>query len=313
MERELQNCIERLQTAMDAISADICKRFPISGYVHDVRHFTALRMHSFFGSRRKRIFNQIGKIYGADSLALYHKLALAHLMKDSLERLPAHSFPKSTINNFFSWYERVMKDFDSLPAGYYDISKFDFKTDIGVCCLKNIPVGGAWFVLSHMISPRSFITFDFRNLQRLVGGIVIRTGGLSPYYVIHTYPRYIMRFNCRQMNLAYIEIGALMKSNPKIKGIFRKSWLLDPHLQYVSPELCYLREVPVENGAILFKVGATGSDVKDALSLSSNRRKLYNEGKYIPAVYGYIWPRMEFLRWLGTQAEEAKSLDSTIK
>ena len=102
------------------------------------------------------------------------------------------------------------------------------------------------------------------------------------------------------------EIGELMKCYPKIKGIFRKSWFLDPDLENVNPEIAYLREIPQHNGAILFEAGTAKSDIRTALSLSPYRRKLYKEGKYLPTVYGYIWPRNEFLGWL-SQSQAVQS------
>ena len=108
----------------------------------------------------------------------------------------------------------------------------------------------------------------------------------------------MLRFNCQRMNLGYKEIGELMKYHPKIKGIFRGSWFLDPNLEQVTPELEYLRTIPQNNGAILFQGGTTHHEINESLAFSPHRRKLYKEGKYIPAVYAYIWPRKEFLEWL---------------
>jgi hypothetical protein len=108
------------------------------------------------------------------------------------------------------------------------------------------------------------------------------------------------------MNLGYKEIGELMKYQPKIKGIFRRSWFLDPNLEQVTPALGYLRTIPQNNGAILFQSGATHHEITESLAFSPHRRKLYKEGKYIPAAYAYIWPRKEFFGWL-SQSQAAQS------
>ena len=295
---ELQERIERLQVDIDALNPDVCSRFPISVYIEDVKSFPQFRIHSYFRPRRKRILSEIEKRYGPLAYALYQKLALASFMKDSLDRLKSKHFPEGVIRQIDSWYQRVVQDFDRQPDSYYDISKLDFKIDFGVCCLKNVPIGGAWFVQLHMVNPRVFLTFDIRRIKQILGCIVFRTRGLSPYCIIHTVPRYMLRFNCRQMNMAYKEIGELMNCYPGIKGIFRKSWFLDPNLEDVSPEITYLREIPQHNGAVLFEAGTTRQDVRDALAFSPYRRKLYEEGKFLPTVYGYIWPRKEFLEWL---------------
>lgn len=302
---ELQKHIKRLQEDIDAVDPRVCRRFPISAYIGDVRSFPQLRMHAYFRPRRKRIFSEISKCYGPRALALYQKLALASFSKDSLDRLKSTSFPEGVVRCIYSWYQRVVKDFDRLPDSYYDISKIDFNIDFGVCCLKSIPIGGAWFVQIRMMSPRVFFTFDIYRIKVILGCILFRTKGLSPYCIIHTVPRYMLRFNCEQMNLAYKEIGELMKCYPQIKGIFRKSWFLDPNLENVSPEITYLREIPLHNGAILFEAGTTDQDIRDALALSPYRRTLYMKGEFLPTVYGYIWPRKEFLGWLQNSLGQA--------
>jgi hypothetical protein len=298
LKKELQRCADRLQEDIDGISPHICRQFPIAAYIDDVKSFPQLRMHSYFRSRRKKIFSLIQERYGFHAIALYQKLSLCFFMKDSLNHLKSKSLPQGVMRNIHSWYQRVVKDFDRQPDSYYDISKVDFKIDFGVCCLKSIPIGGAWFLQIRMVSPRIFLTFDVRRMKRMLDCILFKAKGFFPFCVIHTVPRYLLRFNCQQMNIAYKNIGDLMEYHPKIKGIFRKSWFLDPNLKNISPDLTYLREIPQQNGAILFKVETTHQDVVDSLAFSPYRRKLYEEGKFFPTVYGYIWPKKEFLDWL---------------
>jgi hypothetical protein len=295
---QLQRNIKWLQGNIDAIDPGICKRFPMSAYIHDVKSYPEIRMHGYFRPRRKKIFSEIQKHYGFHAMALYHKLALACFMKDSLKRLMSRSFPKGIISNIHSWYERAIHDFDRQPDSYYDTLKLNFKIDFGVCCLKSLPIGGAWFVKIRMIRPQVFFTLDIHRLKRIWRCVLFKTKGFFPYVVIHTVPRYMLRFNCQRMNLGYKQIGELMKYNTRIKGIFRRSWFLDPNLKNVSPALTYLREIPERNGAILFEGGTTRHEITESLEFSPRRRKLYEEGKYIPAAYAYIWPRKEFLEWL---------------
>jgi hypothetical protein len=97
------------------------------------------------------------------------------------------------------------------------------------------------------------------------------------------------------MNLVYLRIAELMKLNTRIKGFYRRSWFLDPKLEDISPRLGYLIKVPLQNGAKLFAAGSTKEDLKYALAVSRTRRRLYEEGKYLPTGHAYIWPRKEFL------------------
>jgi hypothetical protein len=104
------------------------------------------------------------------------------------------------------------------------------------------------------------------------------------------------------MNLAYRAIAQLVKGNGRIKGIYRNSWFLDPQLEKISPGLAYLRKVPLQNGARFFSSGTRKNDVRNALAMSSVRRKLYDQGKYLPVSHAYVWPRTAFLGWAEGQA-----------
>jgi hypothetical protein len=120
--------------------------------------------------------------------------------------------------------------------------------------------------------------------------------GFKPFYSLHIYSRF-GDFNSAETNKSYLRIAELLERNPKIKGHFGHAWLHDPKLSEISPELAFLRQTPVENGARIFRLGATRRAVGYSTSWSLLRRKLYEEGKYIPTEYIVIWPRKELLDW----------------
>ena len=117
------------------------------------------------------------------------------------------------------------------------------------------------------------------------------------YYTIHTVDRYLPRFTEQQMSQAYINIAELLKLNKNICGIYRKSWFLDPNLKEISPGLRFLWEVPQQNGADLFCTGDSDQVIKKAIAMSPLRKRLYEEGKYKPINYAYVWPREKLLQW----------------
>ena len=57
----------------------------------------------------------------------------------------------------------------------------------------------------------------------------------------------------------------------------------------MSPRLGYLRDTPVDGGARLFFFEEGGSSISNSLSTSPTRRKLYDEGKYMPKSYMLVW------------------------
>ncbi len=177
---------------------------------------------------------------------------------------------------------------------YFSIA---FRHDVGVCCLRSIPVGGAWVVHKSGIGFRFLLIVGPWQLLKYLSFVIRKTGGFSPFYQIHTVSRYLNLFSSEEMDLAYIRIVELMKKDPSVRGVIREGWLLDPNLEKVSPNLAFLRRIPQENGAMLFRRVTTNRNIKVALSMSSTRRRLYQEGKYKPTFYSYIWPRKALIEW----------------
>jgi len=63
----------------------------------------------------------------------------------------------------------------------------------------------------------------------------------------------------------------------------------------VSPRLAYIREQPEQNGASFFRIAPNPDS--GALAKSATRRRLYEEGKYVPTEYCMVWPRKAMIRW----------------
>jgi hypothetical protein len=188
-----------------------------------------------------------------------------------------------------------LEDFSKQPDDYYDHRCQSFVLDVMVCTLRSIPVGGAWIAEIRSVGLSPFFGGGVKQLFSYLYFIIFKAHGFSPYLTTHTVARTLRHFNEHQMNLTYLRMVELMKRNPRIKGLYRRSWFLDPNLEEMSPKLGYLIKVPLQNGARLFPAGSTKNDIKYALAVSRIRRRLYEEGKYLPTGYAYIWPRKEFL------------------
>jgi hypothetical protein len=65
----------------------------------------------------------------------------------------------------------------------------------------------------------------------------------------------------------------------------------------VSPRLGYLRDTPIQGGAHLFFYEEGGSSISNSLSTSPTRRKLYDEGKYMPKSYMLVWGKRPQIAW----------------
>jgi len=53
------------------------------------------------------------------------------------------------------------------------------------------------------------------------------------------------------------------------------------------------------HGAVLAHVGPTEGAIRYALAHAPDRRRLYDEGKYVPTSHAVIWTRDAMLKWAG--------------
>ena len=287
----------RLQKELALISKDIISRFPLSDYLKVTKSNTGFGKLLYLQRARKlkRTFEQISSQYGTHAMSLYFKLALCRFISDSLERLSHKKLPDEILHLYHEWFGWVLEDLSTQPDDYYDHRCDSFVLDLMVCSLRSIPVGGAWIVETRRVGVRPFFSGGVKQFFDYLHFVIFKAHGFSPYFTTHTATRNLRHFNEREMNLSYLRIADLMKLNPRIRGFYRRSWLLDPKLEDISPQLGYLRKVPLQNGARLFAAGSIKIDIKNALAVSLTRRRLYAEGKYLPTGYAYIWPRKEFL------------------
>lgn len=253
--------------------------------------------HIYITHKRRDWFKSIVSSYESVDIHRYNRLVLLFLMRSALESLQYKDFPIEIVDLYHRWFKAILNDFHERSDIYFDVEEPAFRADINVCCFRWIPVGGAWAVGKSRIDFGYYEMDSPWQLLKNLYFIIRNTGGFSPFYGIHTVRRYIHLYQPEQMNLAYLRIAELMKRSPSIRGIIRKGWLLDPNLEKVSPNLAFLRTIPEENGARLFRSITTKQNVIDALSMSSIRRRIYDEGKYEPAAYSYVWPKKLLFEW----------------
>ena len=323
-----------LRTRLEDSFPDLLRRAPVEGYVSVLEARDPYYQYEAFPPAVLRRVARIQSRYGREAVALYHKLGLCHLMIRALPRLDDHQLPSAFQSIYMSWFHRIIEDFDRQPDSYYDFDRplWPLRKDVGVCSGRAIPIGEAWVVEKRLIARQNMVdkanagrnksssnlrkigalaeAFSevLRKLQldeitRLVRRLGLRLRGpLDTCYVIHTIERNIRDLGAEQMDIAYRNIASLLQENEHEWGVHRASWFLDPAVGEISPELDFLREVPVSNGAALYYGSiCSADDTQKATMFSLVRTKLYREGNYRPASYFYFWPRESVIEAFGSE------------
>jgi hypothetical protein len=206
------------------------------------------------------------------------------------------------VDLYLQWFLRAEKDAGYQSEDYYHHSNWLFIKDLAVCSLRAIPIGGAWFLEIGRIGVKALmLKGGIPQMIKYLHTVIKSTRGVHPFYVMHVFERYILRLNSQELMKAYCRTAELLRRNPNIKGLYRASWLLDPQLVKFSPHLSFNRRIPQEHGAHFFRSVSDAMVIKNAITLSPDRKRLYEQGKYLPRSYAFIWARREILRWAESQ------------
>jgi hypothetical protein len=200
----------------------------------------------------------------------------------------------------------------SVGDNYGYPNEFFFK-DVRFASGLSVPCGTVFVNLRSGLGYRTSVRWLLRHPHLFLryAGSCLPSGQVFPWFRIHLDSRYMDDFDEPGWDACYMRIAALLRRHSEVLGMVGTSWLYDPQLAYVSPHLSYLRLRPTERGATIVRNGssdyaiscatAKGCEDRVARLVASTRRKLYEQGKYVPVAYSLLWPREALLGWADAQ------------
>ena len=298
MKDTIASQLHELRQNLNAINNQLLPNFPESQYYETLKDFPLTANYHIIPPSLRDNLDDIKSKYGQKTTAIYHKLTLCFLIKEALEdpRLK-EDFPESIVsfyNRHFTWVLQNIQN--NTDDAYYEYSNDLFLKDLNVCSLRMFPFGAHTVELAAM-SRRFIVDYGIRQLLEASSFYVAKMRSNTPFYHIHLDTRWVADFNQIGWYRFFKTMAEMLKRNPHIKGVFGSSWFYDPHLEKISPGLSYLRRMPEQGGAKVFKFGSTALDITNATYKSPARKKMYEEGQYLPTSYIFIWPRYELMQW----------------
>ena len=227
----------------------------------------------------------------------YNRYVLLYFLSKFSIDAGRYQLPTSVRQLYPRDIQRILDQTESFEDSFFDIDNDHFLKDLAILTHRLIPVG-AEYAQGDAGVPRSLaFARGAEQFFYVLWFSFVRTQGFKPFFAIHTHTLALDDFNEDGWLETYHRLAELLALNPGIKGWLSASWFLDPALETISPHLAHLRKVPVENGAALFFVGEENRSSSGALATSKTRRRLFDEGKYVPATYMRAWPRKSAISW----------------
>jgi hypothetical protein len=297
LENNIHRVLAPIDTFLQKTDADILKKYSVEKYLGLYSGSVNLLSYGYVGSELNKCLTRICNNYGSCVYNHYQKAVILKAMLISLKRFDGIKLPEIVFDLYLKWFLDVVKGFSFNPDSYYDHRNDCFMKDLSVCCLRSIPIGGAWIVEMSGISKSYILSGNIYQTCKSAADIFLKVGGFKPLYLIHAVKRYVSDFNVDERGNCNLRIAELLKLYPHVRGMFGTGWLYDPHLEKISPRLSYLRKIPEENGAFTFRIGSSQRDINNSISKSSNRLMMYRSGDYLPTSYCCVWPREAMIRW----------------
>lgn len=224
-----------------------------------------------------------------------------HLLARSLQAFDVTAglcrLPDSIVALYPRDLERIGRQLETMGADYFRFDKDTFVKDLAILHHRLIPVGAEYVFPNSGVPLSVLLRNGVGQLLKGLKACVLDAGGFRPFFELHAHILALQDFNPEGWDASYLRMAELLQLNPQIRGIVSSSWFLDPALSDVSPRLAYLREVPEAHGATLMFSSVDKEGRSGALSKSATRRKLYDEGAYVPTIYTRIWPRSKLIGW----------------
>jgi hypothetical protein len=129
--------------------------------------------------------------------------------------------------------------------------------------------------------------------------------GVGSWAELHIDTRNLGEFNPAGLERCYHRLAALMALRPDLVGVYGASWLYQPELAEISPNLAFVRLGPERGGGRVVRLRADPVQTAYAIARSPTRRALHESGRYDPVCYGMFWPREALMAW--SRAELAKA------
>ena len=245
---------------------------------------------------------------GSDARSQILREMLRELVKENRHKIEGLNYPASVRALIHTEFDRIDKECSDNENEAFDFQIFSLRSDFRIACFGRVPVGPQHMEVSSLpgsVLVRGGFFQGARYLRTL-----LKAGGRSPFYILHLDsniwpPAFMRAYSADAQRKMFHHIAGCLEMNPNIRGVMSAGWLFDPQLDFATPQLSYLRQGWVENGAGRFFWEKSDATRHMATKNSTHRTKLHEEERYEPEAHMVVWPRKSLIAWSKRQSDRA--------
>ncbi len=240
------------------------------------------------------LWRKLEREFGSPGFRAFQCATMTRLMEGFAARATVRRYSQSILDRFEISFRRIrsgMQDENYLP---YSSETDLLLKDLAICRQRLFPAG-ARLVEDNRGFARSLALRGGPAQAIAVVRALLEAGGNFPFYEVHTHMSELEDFNLPGWIRSCIRIAEMLELNPQGKGMIGGSWYNDPARARISPNLAYLTEGPAQNGAYL--LFSEVNHRTGALHKSKTRQALFEQGKYVPKTYVFVWRRKPLIAW----------------
>jgi len=279
----------------------ILEKFPLQRYVDYLETYPRILDYNCTSPEVKNYCADIVDSSDLETLEIYHRLLICDLIVKSTVRLERENLPQDVKTLYIKNFNRILEDLaKDKSRGEYLHPKDKFMKNLAISNLRLIPMGARKINLSVLPVKNFMFRKGLRQLLAVIFYVGTELKGIKPLYIGHldtNDPELVTELNSEGLKKTYLRIVDMLKVHKDVKGYFGTSWLLDPQLDRINQRHKYARSLVTQNGGKLYYKGPSEVALKNALATSKTRRRLYEEGKYVPTDYVIVWSRQKLIRW----------------
>ncbi|MEX2123289.1 MAG: hypothetical protein WD795_05320 [Woeseia sp.] len=294
--RQAQRRLDELVTD----SSELAAWFDLAAVAESVCSLWQYRGYNNVPPEISAIWAQVHEQFGKKDAGLFNRMLLYKLISTSAPRLLKADLPQRIVHDYEEAFDRILRKLEMLPSPYSDPDDDVFLKDLGISA-QTVFVAG-YYVLNpgKRINRKLLFSGGLGQFLRFFWLSVLKYRRTGPFLLAHCHDDHKAKFTPEGRVETFKTIVEFLIRRPEYKAVVGSAWYYDPVLRSISPHLAYVRHLPEANGAYFFRGLPT---MHNGVFTSKSRRRLFEDGKYVPRNYTMVWPRDRLISWAARLAE----------